>query len=63
MSAQWATALIAAAGLVGNLCWTLVNLRIENRILTRIDEVKEWADERFVRRADTPVLYRKQSQA
>lgn len=47
MSAQWVTAVIAGAGLLGNLCWTLVNLRIENRMLTRMDELKQWADDRF----------------
>lgn len=56
MNPQWITALLVAAGLGGQVLWTLVNLRIENRILDRIDGLKAWADARFVRRPDVPIL-------
>lgn len=49
---QWIMAGVAIAGLLGNATWTLVNLRIENKVLTHIDQLKEWADERFVRRGE-----------
>ena len=55
MNAQWATAAIAALGLAGQLLWTLINLRIENRILSRIEDLKDWADDRFVRRDNAPI--------
>lgn len=51
-------ALVPAIGLLGNvlwtlanLLWTLVNVRTENKILKKIDELKEWADARYVSRA------------
>lgn len=47
MNAQWATAAIAGIGILGNLCWTLVNLRIENKLLTRIDGLKEWVNANY----------------
>jgi len=56
MSAQWATAIVAAAGLAGNLLWTLINLRIENRVLKHIDAVKDWALDTFEPRRERPVL-------
>ena len=54
MSAQWATAAIALAGLLGNAFWTMLNLRIENRMLTKMDELKTWAEGRFVLRLECP---------
>jgi len=55
MNAQWATAIVAAAGLAGNLVWTLINLRIENKLLTRIDELKDWCDSRYEPKASVPI--------
>ena len=39
-------------GLAANGLWTVINLRIENRLLERFDELKEWADKRFVRKPE-----------
>lgn len=54
MSPQWITALVAIAGLVGNACWSAINLRIENRMFKKVDELKEWAESRFVLRLECP---------
>lgn len=56
MNPQWVLVGIAALGLAGSGVWTAVNLRIEARLLGRIDELKDWCDVRFVRRPDAPVL-------
>lgn len=52
MNPQWIMAGVAVAGILFNGAWTMVNLRIENKVLKHIDQLKEWADERFVRRAE-----------
>lgn len=54
MNPQWVTAGIAVLGLAANGLWTTINLRIENRVLERMDALKEWCDQRFVRRPDAP---------
>jgi hypothetical protein len=56
MNPQWIGAALVGLGLAAQLVWTLVNLRIENRILLRLDELKEWCEERFVLRPGAPVL-------
>jgi hypothetical protein len=42
------TALVMGFGLVANLVWLLTNLRIENRIGSKIDALKDWMDQRYV---------------
>lgn len=54
MNPTWITAAVSVMGFIGNLLWTVINLRIENKILTRLDELKDWADARFVMKADPP---------
>lgn len=50
MNPQWITVGLVTAGLAGQGLWTVINLRIENRLLDRIDQLKDWADARFERR-------------
>lgn len=52
MKPEWILVGISAAGLFGSALWTAVNLRIENRLLERIDGLKDWADARFVHKPD-----------
>ncbi|MGA3015968.1 MAG: hypothetical protein ABSF62_02530 [Bryobacteraceae bacterium] len=51
---QWIVALLGILGLAGSALWMVVNLRIENRLLERIDGLKDWADARFMRQMDAP---------
>ena len=44
---NWAL-IIAAVGGLANLVWMLTTLRIENRIASRIDGLKEWMEDRYV---------------
>lgn len=63
MNPQWVSAAVAGIGLLGSLVWTLVNLRIENRLLKRVDTLKEWADERFIRKPEPTVIVRHHMEA
>ena len=45
-------AILILLGMLLSAAWTAINLRIENRILQRIEDLKEWCDARFVRKAD-----------
>lgn len=56
MNPAWITAIVAVLGLAMNGLWTAVNLRIENRILIRIEALKEWADDRFEPRRNPRVV-------
>ncbi|MGD0013113.1 MAG: hypothetical protein ABSD56_01620 [Bryobacteraceae bacterium] len=55
MNFDWIAAAMAGAGFAANLLWTLHNhvvskgmVEIENKVLAHIDEIKAWADEKFV---------------
>jgi hypothetical protein len=48
LNPNWVTAGIAVLGFLANGLWLIINLRIENKIMKKIDELKLWADERFV---------------
>lgn len=52
MNPAWISVIVTAVGLLSNALWTTVNLRIENRILKQVAEIKDWADERFVLKPD-----------
>ena len=39
---------LIGVGFVGQVLWTLVNLRLENRLLERMDALKGWMEGRFV---------------
>ena len=39
---------LVALGMLGNLVWMIANLRIEGRITTRLDALKDWLEERYV---------------
>ena len=41
-------AAVAVVGLMGNLIWMLINLRMESRIGAKIDALKDWMGERYV---------------
>jgi hypothetical protein len=53
MNPNWIPALCAVSGLFANLVWTLVNLRLEARVATEIQGLREWVNENFVRRTAT----------
>jgi hypothetical protein len=40
--------LLTILGLAANLVWLIVNLRIDAKITARIDQLKEWMEERHV---------------
>lgn len=55
MNFDWITASLAGAGFAANLLWTLHNhtvskgmVEIEVKLLAQIDNLKAWADEKFV---------------
>lgn len=48
VSASVITVGLGVLGLLGNLAWMLVNLRMENRIGIKIDALKDWMDQRYV---------------
>ena len=39
---------LVALGMLGNLMWMIANLRIEGRITTRLDALKDWLEQRYV---------------
>jgi hypothetical protein len=54
MNPQWIIAILTALGFFANGLWTVINLRIENRVLAHIGELKDWVDARYVRLAHVP---------
>ncbi len=42
--------LLTIGGGIANIVWLLVNLRIENKIGRKIDELKDWMGERYMSR-------------
>jgi hypothetical protein len=50
LNPQWIIAGLSALGIISNAAWTLVNLRIENKLLKHIDGLKDWVDARYERR-------------
>ena len=42
--------MISVLGLAANCAWAVYNARMENRVLSHIDELKTWADDRFRQR-------------
>lgn len=63
MNPQWIGATVAGVGLIANAAWTVINLRIENKMLKHIDEVKDWTLENFQLRPDAPLHRRHRRQA
>jgi hypothetical protein len=55
MTPEWILAGVAVLGLLGSGLWTVVNLRIENRLLGRIDELKDWCDQRYIQRPSSEI--------
>jgi hypothetical protein len=39
---------LVALGMLGNLVWMIANLRIEGRITSRLTELKDWLEQRYV---------------
>lgn len=48
MNPAWFPAVVSVVGFVGNLIWSILNVRMENKVLTHIDALKDWADKRYV---------------
>lgn len=49
---------VSALGFAGNAAWSVLNVRMENKVLKHIDALKEWADERYVQRTPPAMKHR-----
>jgi hypothetical protein len=48
MSPAHISAIVGALGLIANLAWTVVNLRIENALIRKLDELKTHISQQYV---------------
>ncbi len=49
---SWLPVILTGVGLVANLVWTVVNLRVDARLGQKIDGLKEYMDEHYIRRRE-----------
>ena len=55
MNPQWIGPVVTVAGLIFNAGWSWANVRWERRTDRKIEGLKAWADDRFVRKPAAPV--------
>ena len=48
MNSSYIGLVLTAVGLLANLVWTIINLRIEGRLERRFNDLKEYMEERYV---------------
>jgi hypothetical protein len=54
MNPNWIGPIATVAGLIFNAGWSWANLRWERRTDRKIEALKAWADERFLRKPPAP---------